>query len=74
MATVAEPGIVMIQVLRISMAFAQRTDLGLSEEPMPIIEELTTCVVETGAPVMDAMKITPAEVNWASRAWSGRIL
>jgi hypothetical protein len=62
-ATVAAPGIVMTQVLTISLALAQRTALGRSEAPMPMMDELTTWVVDTGAPIMDALKITEAEVR-----------
>ena len=54
---------VIIQVLTISLAFAQRTALGRSEAPIPIMEELTTCVVDTGAPITEAPKITAAEVS-----------
>ena len=73
-ATVAAPGIVMTQVLRISRAFPQRTALGRSDAPIPIIDELTTCVVDTGAPIIDAANITDADVNCASNACNGRTL
>lgn len=53
----------MTQVLAMSRAFAHRTALGRSEEPMPMIEELTTWVVDTGAPNAEAPKMTRAEVN-----------
>ena len=50
----AEPGMVTTQVLTISLAVFQRTALGRSEAPIPIMEELTTWVVETGAPTIEA--------------------
>jgi hypothetical protein len=50
-------------VLTISLALAQRTALGRSEAPTPMMDELTTWVVDTGAPIMDALKITEAEVR-----------
>ena len=53
----------MIQVVTISFAFAQRTALGRSAAPIPMSAELTTWVVETGAPSMEALMITDAEVN-----------
>jgi len=62
-ATAAEPGMVITQVLTISLALPQRTALGRSEAPIPMIDELTTWVVETGAPIIEAPKITEAEVN-----------
>ena len=62
-ATMPDPGIVIAHVLRISTAFAHRTERGRSDDPIPIIDELTTCVVDTGAPVMDALRMTAADVN-----------
>ena len=53
---------VIAHVLSISTAFAHLTERGFSEEPIPIIEELTTWVVDTGAPVSEALSITAAEV------------
>ena len=50
----------MRHVLRISCALDHRTALGRSEAPMPMIDELTTCVVETGAPNWEAVKMTAA--------------
>ena len=38
MATSAEPGIVMTQVMAMSLAFFQRTTFGRSEDPMPMID------------------------------------
>ena len=58
MATVADPGMVMSHVSRISRAFVQRTALGRSDAPIPMMDELTTWVVDTGAPTMEAAKIT----------------
>ena len=63
MATSAEPGIVITQVIAMSLAFFQRTARGRSEEPMPMIELPTTWVVDTGAPITDAVRMTAAEVN-----------
>jgi hypothetical protein len=58
MATRAEPGMVMTQVMAMSLAFFQRTAFGRSEAPMPMIEVATTCVVDTGAPITDAVRMT----------------
>ena len=41
---------------------------------MPMMAVLTTWVVDTGPPMADAARITPADVIWASRAWMGRTL
>ena len=68
------PGMVMSHVLTISWALPHRTALGRSDEPMPMIAEETTWVVETGAPRADALRMTAAEVSWVSRAWAGRTL
>jgi len=48
--------------------------LGRSEAPIPMMEELTTWVVETGAPTTEAAKITTPEVSCASTACNGRTL
>ncbi len=74
MASIAELGIVTTHVLTISFAVFQRTDFGRSEAPTPIIEELTTWVVETGAPITDAKKITAPEVSCVFTACKGRTL
>ena len=63
MATSAEPGMVMTQVMAMSFAFFQRTAFGRSEAPMPMIDVATTCVVDTGAPITDAVRMTIAEVS-----------
>ena len=63
MATSAAPGIVSNQVTAISRAFVQRTALGRSDAPIPVMDDDTTCVVDTGAPMTDAIKITLAEVT-----------
>ena len=52
----------------------KRTALGRSEAPMPMMDEATTWVVETGAPNIDELKITPAAVICESSACRGRIL
>ena len=70
----AEPGMVTTQVLTISLAVFQRTALGRSEAPIPMMEELTTWVVDTGAPITEAAKITAPEVSCASTACKGRTL
>ena len=36
---------------------------------MPISDELTTWVVDTGAPTIEAPKMTAADVSWPSKAW-----
>jgi hypothetical protein len=59
----AEPGMVTTHLLTISLTVFQRTALGRSEAPIPMMEELTTWVVETGAPTNEAAKITTPEVS-----------
>ena len=56
------------QVTAMSLAFFQRTARGLSAEPIPMIEVATTWVVETGAPMTDAVRMTMAEVSCELRA------
>ena len=63
MPTRAAPGMVTTQVTAISLAFFQRTARGLSAEPMPMIEVATTWVVDTGAPMTEAERMTIAEVS-----------
>ncbi len=41
---------------------------------MPMIEVATTCVVDTGAPSIDAVKITPALLSCESSACRGLTL
>jgi len=74
MPTIAEPGIVRTQVIRISLALDQPTALGRSEAPIPINAELVTCVVDTGAPASAAVNMMLAAETWALTACSGRIL
>jgi hypothetical protein len=62
----------MIQVRAISPALSQCTYFGLSEAPIPMMVVETTWVVETGAPSIEAPKITAADASCESRAWSGR--
>ena len=65
---------VMTQAVKISSATLQRTFPKLSEDPTPIIAELTTCVVLTGKPMNDAPRITIPDVICAAKLWIGRIL
>ena len=53
----------MSQAVMMSPATLQRTLLKLSEDPTPMIAELTTCVVLTGIPNSEAPSITIAEVS-----------
>ena len=70
----AVAGMVTTQAVRISSATLQRTFPKLSEEPTPMMEELTTCVVLTGSPPNDAPRTTMAEVSCAAKLCTGRIL
>lgn len=63
-AKAAAQGIVKAQDNNISAAKFQRTFPNRSEEPTPIIVELTTCVVLTGQPTNDAPSNTNDEANW----------
>jgi hypothetical protein len=65
---------VTIQATAMFPATPQRTLLNRSAEPTPIIDELTTWVVLTGPPIRDAPRMTPAEVTWLLKPWTGRIL
>ena len=65
--TKALAGMVMNQAATISCATLQRTFPNLSEEPTPIIAELTTCEVLTGNPKNDAVKITSPDVSWVEK-------
>ena len=56
-------GIVMNHAVTISSATLQRIFPNLSEDPTPIIAELTTCDVLTGNPNADAVSITTVELN-----------
>ena len=67
-------GIVISQAVMISPATLQRTLLIRSEDPTPIIAELTTCEVLTGTPKIDADRITTAELNCVEKLCTGRIL
>lgn len=73
-ATKAVAGMVSSQAVAISWATVQRTLFTLSAAPAPMIEELTTCVVLTGPPNSDAVKITTADANCEAKASTGRIL
>jgi len=50
--------------VKMSAATPQRTLPNLSEAPMPIIAELTTCDVLTGNPTAEAERMTSPDVNW----------
>ena len=67
-------GIVISQAVMISPATLQRTLLTRSEEPTPMIAELTTCDVLTGTPKREADRITSAELNCVEKLCTGRIL
>lgn len=56
-------GMVIIHETAMSPATLQRTLLNRSDEPTPMIAELTTCEVLTGTPTREALRITIAEVN-----------
>ena len=51
----------------ISLATPQRTLPNLSDAPMPMIAELTTCDVLTGNPTADAERMTSPDVNWDAK-------
>ena len=67
-------GIVISQAVTISSATLQRTLLMRSEEPTPMIAELTTCELLTGTPNKEAARITTAEDNCVEKLCKGRIL
>ena len=67
-------GMVTTHAVRISPATPQRTLPNRSDEPTPMIAELTTCVVLTGSPINEAVRITITEVNCVEKLWTGRIL
>jgi hypothetical protein len=52
---------VITHAVRISSATPQRTFPNLSDDPTPIMEELTTWVVLAGKPVKEANKTINAE-------------
>lgn len=60
-ATSAVAGIVNNQAVAISCATPQRTLFSRSAAPTPIMAELTTCVVLTGPPTIEAPRITIAD-------------
>ena len=68
----AAEGRVTSQVNRISPALPQRTALGRSAAPTPMMPELTTCVVETGPPNIAAPDMTAAAVIWLASPCMGR--
>ncbi len=72
--TSALAGIVMNHAVTISSATLQRTLPTLSEDPTPMIAELTTCEVLTGSPKNEAVRMTTPEVNWVEKLCNGRIL
>ena len=74
MPTIADPGIVRIQVISISLAMDQPTAYGRSDAPIPIKAELVTWVVDTGAPKRAAVNMIPPAEIWPLTACSGRIL
>lgn len=61
--TNALAGMVINQAVTISSATLQRTLAKLSEDPTPMIAELTTWDVLTGNPKKEAVRITKPEVN-----------
>jgi hypothetical protein len=67
-------GIVMNHAVTISSATLQRILPKRSEEPTPMIAELTTCDVLTGKPNTDAARITIPDVNCVEKLCTGRIL
>jgi hypothetical protein len=73
-AIAADAGTVNNQANKISPITPQRTCDFLWAAPTPIIEELTTCVVLTGPPNMDAVRITIMDESWEVKLWMGLIL
>jgi hypothetical protein len=70
----AVTGIVSTQDKNISFNTVHLTLEILSPAPAPIIDILTTCVVLTGPPNMEAVTITSADANWEAKLWMGLIL
>lgn len=73
-ASSALAGMVINQAVTISSATLQRTWLNRSDEPTPMIAELTTCDVLTGTPESEAARITAADVSCVEKLCRGRIL
>src|SRR5512137_61473 len=73
-ATRAVNGMVNSQAVAISCATPQRTLFTRSAEPTPMMDELTTWVVETGPPTSEAPRMTIAEASWEENPSTGRIL
>src|SRR5512142_3196776 len=67
-------GIVINHEVTISSATLQRTLLTRSDDPTPMIAELTTCEVLTGTPKREAPSTTIAEDNCVEKLCKGRIL
>ena len=67
-------GMVINHAVNISPATLQRIFPSLSDEPTPMIAELTTCDVLTGRPSIEAERITKPEVNCVEKLCTGLIL
>ena len=72
--TSALAGIVINHAVTISSATLHLTLAILSDEPTPMIAELTTCDVLTGKPRKDAVSITTPDVNCVAKLCNGLIL
>jgi hypothetical protein len=62
-ATKAETGMVNSQAMARSPTTPQRTLFTRSAAPTPMMDELTTCVVLTGPPSKEALRITATEAS-----------
>lgn len=67
-------GIVSTHDKKISFRTNHRTLEILSPAPAPMIDMLTTCVVLTGPPKIEAVMITIADANWEAKLCIGFIL
>ena len=70
----AVTGIVSTHDKKISFKTSQRTLEILSPAPAPIMDILTTCVVLTGPPNIEAVTITNADANCEAKLCIGFIL
>jgi hypothetical protein len=64
-------GRVITQAPRIERPTPHLTFFHRSAVPAPIIEELTTWVVDTGPPSIEAVRITAADETWAVNPSTG---
>lgn len=67
-------GMVKTHEIKIALTGFQRTFPNRSEAPEPMIAELTTCVVLTGKPVNEEIRMSNNDPDCAEKLFTGRIL